>query len=750
MIKQVENLTGLKQAILLNDTELPEAFDKIVNCMISDGKIQRILWKEAFHKLLHHYTLLMTKHVRTRVLCLSENDALRLCKNEIMKGSKDFFRKKKSDILQLYRKKSLPAAFYNHIIEYSFPEFRIDKKLIAAEIENTLKDRKNISNLQEMFNKLLFKIIFFNMSAAPHSKEKQINEIWELIYDKISASFISEYLSKMPEGYEITVEEILADPSNDDFTNKFCDALSKRFINFITDSFFTNFAINDSIQNIRRENREVFNKIIELLYNDVEEQIQKLEPEKNIEELLGLIFEEAFQDVTLLRNKESKHSENFLNKFYEAFKIKPYIYETSTYRGYDLKQANTSYLSYILEIYFKKLLEGTRYEFHIIDPVSKETEKFIKTLIEEITVQTENRLADIKRSLYEQLLMYIQISFSTGEKHAKDIAEKVWGQLVEDINLSPERGGYNTFQFKKSFFNYITSTYIPDYKSNSKEVSLDEINFVEENLESLGNDLGYEKIEEVYDLLKLKFNSLKELFKLVFLCGGYPHEQLAFGFSQLVYGKLTATRNKNALPKKPLTSNSDSFKRQRGIEGKPAEVAKNHANTSLDKLKSDFWEAFVSTSYPDEQADFYKNELEILKGYLSPLEKRLNLTVDKLNDIVIIGSSEISAKNRKISSTCLTDYKKADRNLVSKISDWCIYVKETVYNIIYYKIDNTSGEKPSASIETLEKISKHTQNKYKIRPGDCQCKLKNLPPCYRGASAEFVCERKIWRKSKTK
>ena len=62
---------------------------------------------------------------------------------------------------------------------------------------------------------------------------------------------------------------------------------------------------------------------------------------------------------------------------------------------------------------------------------------------------------------------------------------------------------------------------------------------------------------------RLKFEALRLNMVITFLCGGYPHQLLAFGYSKLIYGTPSPRR----------------------IEGKAAKVDEEHSAESLENLK---------------------------------------------------------------------------------------------------------------------------------------------------------------------
>ena len=139
---------------------------------------------------------------------------------------------------------------------------------------------------------------------------------------------------------------------------------------------------------------------------------------------------------------------------------------------------------------------------------------------------------------------------SAAEEIAQNVGLEAWKSMTE----SPEEGGFD--QSKGVFYSYIINRFAKFHvlqwrrrKARSVEILTGFEGgdggraFKLPDGRGLAPDERLEKEEE----LRLLVAGYAELFRILFLCGGYPHQQRAFGLSKHVFGR----------------------KSRRGIEGAP-------------------------------------------------------------------------------------------------------------------------------------------------------------------------------------
>lgn len=144
-----------------------------------------------------------------------------------------------------------------------------------------------------------------------------------------------------------------------------------------------------------------------------------------------------------------------------------------------------------------------------------------------------------------------------------------------------------------------------------------------------------------------------QLFRMVFLCGGLPHQQLAFGYSKLIYGKMS--------------------KGDRGIEGNPKLVEEKHSNMDLGSMTRSFWTDYSSVS------GFGTDKLKRLVDGLSPIKARLPLLPDVALDDATRGVFK-GDTSQPISKSCLVHYY-GERKGTASIANWCDAVRKRVRRV---------------------------------------------------------------------
>lgn len=282
---------------------------------------------------------------------------------------------------------------------------------------------------------------------------------------------------------------------------------------------------------------------------------------------------------------------------------------------------------------------------------------------------------------------------------AEEVAHKVWVAVWEDIQTAPEAGGFDpekgSFQ---SFVRYRHALYIlrrevaAKVKQRGRETSLEQL---EEEAGTFGEpeetappspSLRLENEE----YLRLRLAAFREMFRILFLCGGYPHQQLAVAFSKYIHGQ-----------------HGDRVQR----------VHTQHGTRHLDQLVGDFVRACHEVSeIPGELG------LGELEDHMSPLLLRLPLSVGRLTEMDKASREHFHSLSRQRSAdTCLADYyAKRKGGFTVAIPDWCYKVEQRIRQVLGVDGGQSMGETLKRAAEMREGMGS---------PACTRCKLRHLPPC---------------------
>ncbi|GAG28384.1 unnamed protein product, partial [marine sediment metagenome] len=156
-----------------------------------------------------------------------------------------------------------------------------------------------------------------------------------------------------------------------------------------------------------------------------------------------------------------------------------------------------------------------------------------------------------------------------GVNEAVDIAQDVWIKVWKHMqDPTPKRVYDPEFSFYTFIIKFFAKNVIGDWKKKqkaNKELS-DALTQYQDALSSSSDD-----DDDAYR----RFLGRLEMFRLTFLCGGYPHEQLAFAFAKGIYGIETE--------KGEIRANCET-------------AYERHANTPLRKLLRYYLKAYKSKS----------------------------------------------------------------------------------------------------------------------------------------------------------
>ncbi|WP_287152961.1 hypothetical protein [Candidatus Solincola tengchongensis] len=279
----------------------------------------------------------------------------------------------------------------------------------------------------------------------------------------------------------------------------------------------------------------------------------------------------------------------------------------------------------------------------------------------------------------------------------QDILQEVWELLILRLQKDPQEGGYDPEKISRpeSFLAWLKEYFVKpkviEFKKKIENETLQEISCDERKWPSLF-DIEQHTPE---DILLLAQKAREELIaswwllRIVFLCGGYPHQQLSFGFSKLIYGRPSP----------------------RGLEGNPKKVDGQHGSTPLHVLSEEFSRDYASASQLRE---------EDIEKCLEPLMQRLPL---KLKEIMAKDKTSLkyyeNMADSMVASTCLRDYYVNFRDgYKDAIPDWSDKLEKRVLKVLGVARGkaSTSGRKETPC---------------------SRCKLRHLPPC-RGSHGQSV------------
>ncbi len=327
-----------------------------------------------------------------------------------------------------------------------------------------------------------------------------------------------------------------------------------------------------------------------------------------------------------------------------------------------------------------------------------------------MTTFSETQWEQIILKYNRPLVGYFQAVVPCSKEAAEDLAQDTWLKVFKQYYKEPSEGGYDPSiagfytYVKQGFARYLAMQKRRELGKN-REVILEENTRGDKMSTQPGSEImGPESIILIIEENKDKLNSFIELLRLLFLCGGYPHQQLAFGYSQTIYGRQS----------------------NRGIEGNPARVDRECGNKPLKNLSEAFLDDYISESEIDDPY-----QLERVKSCLQPLSQRLTFSVADL-----MQHDHASLKHYKMihqfdtAQTCLRDYYAAHKKgYTSAIPDWCSKVTRKIKSCLDTQLDLKTGSNPKTG---------------PYKTGECpiqnRCKLRHLPPCNTGGS-KLQCNR---------
>ena len=288
-----------------------------------------------------------------------------------------------------------------------------------------------------------------------------------------------------------------------------------------------------------------------------------------------------------------------------------------------------------------------------------------------------------------------------------DIAQEVWLAVLTRLRLAGGTDAYDPA--KGAFYTWLTTcrakyivkqwvTRVLRRTSRESPASPDE-NVEERTQEPAGLEEGHpDAIARFEEQLRLRLAVFNEVLRLAFLCGGYPHQQLAFGYSKLLYG--------------------------RTVQGDSRKVDAQHGHVPLAPLCEDFWRDYCAAVSLDAEAS------RRLSDYLAPVRTRAAMFVEDLFKFSPVLLAQLRAFHGRVAGTLSFRDHYTQRGFTTAIPDWCDKVARRVRAVLGLESD-------AALEETVEELAvRGTEGP--LTPRGCQrCKLRDASPCRERLAAEF-------------
>lgn len=298
----------------------------------------------------------------------------------------------------------------------------------------------------------------------------------------------------------------------------------------------------------------------------------------------------------------------------------------------------------------------------------------------------ENFISGTVHSKYSYLHQRTDIGQFT-----RDVIQEVWASFIYRLRIPADQGGYDPAKITSpaSLLAWMkTFIVLPKIHELRRQLirsipqgSEVEKEALDENLPER-EDLNPEQMMLIEEEMLRLVKAYDQLIHITFLCGGYPHQQLAFAFSKLIYG----------------------VESSRGLEGKPQRIDELHGTASLLDLSREFCRAFA------ERSQFNQDDID---GYMEPLKLRLPFKIAELMALDHASLEQFKDMLEELAeSTCLRDYySKASKGYTSSIPDWSYKVEKRVRDVLGISRDEETSEG-------------------RFDPRSCsRCKLRHLPPC---------------------
>lgn len=296
-------------------------------------------------------------------------------------------------------------------------------------------------------------------------------------------------------------------------------------------------------------------------------------------------------------------------------------------------------------------------------------------------------ISDLYRQYWKPVLGYLR-GFGISHQDAEDVAQIVWLKARERMGRPPGAGDFDPNI--GGFYTWIT-------RCIAKYEALEWIRRQGRDGTVYMADDQYQQIDDTrppFDEAKLyqMHMAFCRLFRLLFLCGGYPHEQLAYGLAKLIYGKPSG----------------------RSIEAKAEHVDAEYGDKKLQTVAGCFMGKYSALSGLIGVYGF-------LRVSLRHLHRRMEYKVEEL--IRGLTKEPKRIQNAVVADTCFRDYyiKTSDRK-THPVSDWIYRVEEKLRRIL-------GIEKDVGLDEGMEQVDWSAEREPGTMHACARCKLRSVEPC---------------------
>jgi len=262
---------------------------------------------------------------------------------------------------------------------------------------------------------------------------------------------------------------------------------------------------------------------------------------------------------------------------------------------------------------------------------------------------------------------------------AQNLVQDLWALAWEDLPKPPERRGYDPARGRyytyllHRFLNHLIKRHNKKMDAERAETfSLDEE--TGKDSETLECRIVDPQAISPAEAAKMKEELLRlreihaELFRITFLKGGYPHEQLAFAMLKLVSGRQS----------------------HRAIEGKPADLDASHGASPLQEVAEVFWREY------QKESELPLECLARCEQDLRPLREKLHMKVEAIYPPRSRLYERLSqVLGALVGLTCFHHYYDR-RGASASLSDWCYKVRERVRKALGASDQDSSPEDAEA------------------------------------------------------
>jgi DNA-directed RNA polymerase specialized sigma24 family protein len=299
-------------------------------------------------------------------------------------------------------------------------------------------------------------------------------------------------------------------------------------------------------------------------------------------------------------------------------------------------------------------------------------------LAEDAAVRDEIAWEQLRFAHERKIKAYIRVQADWGgDTEIEDLADKTW-EKVHAKFISPPPAGFDPNQ--GSFYNWVTKCFaryvVIDHNCRGRKKAC------WSRRDSVDEDENEDPIQSIADTSSLApadaarlFDAFGELMSVVFRCGGYPHQVLAFALSRVIYGR----RSPN------------------GMRGDSQRVHELHGSEPLEDLLVTFCNLYLSLTRVEGE-----RRRAALGRLVEPTRLRFSQKARRLtcNDAAPIAANDGFA-SKTVGRTCLNEYcAEFSGGYEAAIPDWSDKVKTATRNAL----NNGTDACP-------------------------RCKLRDMPPC---------------------